>query len=360
MDQLSADTVQTIADVVDYSDIPSFRLTCRAFAAIGLPRQFETIPVMLFRNSLENLRRISQHPVCRNYVLTIEFGPCVVSKPEGREDWIDAVKRRRMVPSSKHLAYSEVELEQAYQSHRWYYDDHEEMKNTGYDFEAFKSAISCFPNLKRLHIARSITRSLGLSKFKNPPPNWGVAFCSMAKVMGRFGCNQFWDLDWGDPARDITSILAACKLAPKALSSFDCEVFDEEIIGCDESHDMTGSVPPSRLTEFVEDPTKDIGFSLVCATFESLTSMKLTLLRSRSAQCESWQEHLGAALCHAQSLEALGIRLPSSHRSNYALLFTTILGSSTWPHLTHLSLSSFRFHEHDLPTFLLRHPSLHT
>jgi hypothetical protein len=47
--------------------------------------------MMLFRSSLESLLHISQHPVYRNYVLTIEFWPSVVREPLSREDWIHTV-----------------------------------------------------------------------------------------------------------------------------------------------------------------------------------------------------------------------------------------------------------------------------
>lgn len=110
MDQLPTDIVRAIAGAVDREDILSFRLTCRAFAALGLPRQFEVIPVMLFRNSLDNLRRISENPVYRNYVLTIEYGPCIVARPEARRDWIWTAKHNR---EGLYSSFSESEVEQA-------------------------------------------------------------------------------------------------------------------------------------------------------------------------------------------------------------------------------------------------------
>jgi hypothetical protein len=104
MDQLSADIVRAIVDTVDRKDVFALRLTCHAFAAAAAPRLFEVIPVMmLFRSSLESLQQISQHPVYRNYVLTIEFGHCAVREPLSREDWIHNVNwnSRNIVPDSE-------------------------------------------------------------------------------------------------------------------------------------------------------------------------------------------------------------------------------------------------------------------
>lgn len=112
MDKLPREIVRAIVEIIDRGDILSFRLTCRAFAALGLPRQFEVIPVMFFRNSLENLRRISENAAYRNYVLTIEYGPGVVANPGARTDWIEAAKRNRD-PGDSYERFSESDVEQA-------------------------------------------------------------------------------------------------------------------------------------------------------------------------------------------------------------------------------------------------------
>lgn len=112
MDQLPTDLVRAIAKVVDRKDILSFRLTCRSFAALGLPRQFEVIPVMLFRESLENLRHISENPAYRNYVRAIEYEPGIVANPGAQIDWINAAKSNRG-PGDSYERFSESDVEQA-------------------------------------------------------------------------------------------------------------------------------------------------------------------------------------------------------------------------------------------------------
>lgn len=112
MDQLPTELVRAIAKVVDRKDILSFRLTCRSFAALGLPRQFEVIPVMLFRESLENLRRISENPAYRNYVLAIEYEPSILANPGTQINWIRAAKRNRG-PGDSFERFSESDVEQA-------------------------------------------------------------------------------------------------------------------------------------------------------------------------------------------------------------------------------------------------------
>lgn len=92
MNQLPTDLVRAIAGFVHRKDILSFRLTCRSFAALGLSRQFEVIPVILFRHSLDNLRRISENPIYRNHVLTIEYGPGIIADPISRRFWFDNIK----------------------------------------------------------------------------------------------------------------------------------------------------------------------------------------------------------------------------------------------------------------------------
>lgn len=110
MDKLPTEIVRVIAEVIDREDLLSFRLTCRSFAAQGLPRQFELIPVMLFRNSLENLLRISEHPVYRNYVLAIEYGGEMVSNPKSRTDWADSL---RLFHEPENKPFSESDIEEA-------------------------------------------------------------------------------------------------------------------------------------------------------------------------------------------------------------------------------------------------------
>lgn len=110
MDKLPTETVRVIAELIDREDILSLRLTCRSFAALGLPRQFEVIPVMLFRNSLENLLRISEHSVYRNYVLTIKYGGELVSNPKTRIAW---TKNEFLLPGAPKKTFSESEVEEA-------------------------------------------------------------------------------------------------------------------------------------------------------------------------------------------------------------------------------------------------------
>lgn len=112
MNQLPTDLVQAIAGFVHRKDILSFRLTCRSFAALGLPRQFEVIPVSSFRHSLENLRHISENPVYRNYVHTIEYGPGIVVKFRSRLEWISSI-REYPPPGDYDEPFSVGELEQA-------------------------------------------------------------------------------------------------------------------------------------------------------------------------------------------------------------------------------------------------------
>lgn len=112
MDQLPRDIVRAIARFVDRKDILSFRLACRTFGALGLPRQFEVIPVMLFRKSLENLLHISENPLYSKYVLTIEYGPGIVLNPGAQVDWIDTAKHNRN-PGDSYKRFSEIAMEQA-------------------------------------------------------------------------------------------------------------------------------------------------------------------------------------------------------------------------------------------------------
>ncbi|OBT61385.1 hypothetical protein VE03_09264 [Pseudogymnoascus sp. 23342-1-I1] len=356
MDQLPTELVRAIANIVDRKDILSFRLTCRYFAALGLPRQFEVIPVMLFRNSLENLRRISENPIYRNYVLTIEYGMETVSDPGGHIEWACSTTTFRGI--------FETDVIHAYGNHEWYYEEQKRMMATGYDFEVLQSAVSCLPNLRGVRIISSNPENI--NRFQNPPLAWGDDFSDVANILG--DPELFYELGRPSSARGITAILAACKLAPKALSWFECEAFEPSILGYDDGESdtedfMLGSIPLSTLANFVRDPTEDLGPPLVCATFENLTSLKLQFtLGSMEDRSGLWQEGLGTALRGAQGLETLYMEEDSERYGGgvYSFAFAPILGSHTWPHLTHLSLFGIIIHEHDLPAFFARHPSLHT
>ncbi|KFY32267.1 hypothetical protein V493_00357 [Pseudogymnoascus sp. VKM F-4281 (FW-2241)] len=370
MDQLPRDIVRAIARFVDRKDILSFRLACRTFGALGLPRQFEVIPVMLFRKSLENLLHISENPLYSKYVLTIEYGPGIVLNPGAQVDWIDTAKHNRN-PGDSYKRFSEIDVEQAYQTHVRYYDDQRSMRATGYDFKTLQSAVSCLPNLRGVHIIWANPENR--NRFENPPPAWGDAFYSMAKVMGKR--NHFFEWIPRNSLREITASFAACKLAPKPLSWFDCEAFESDILGCDEEDggveneredegeddDFEGIVRLSRFNNFVTDPTKDLGFPLVCATFETLTCIRLKFSPTGGRESALSQQHLGIALRGAQGLETLCIEedfFGGTYCSQDRFCFASLLGSSTWPHLKHLSLASFIILQHDLPSFFARHPSI--
>lgn len=237
------------------------------------------------------------------------------------------------------------------QSHVKYYDDQERMYATGYDFKALQFAIPCFPNLRGVRIIQSNVANS--KRFKVPPPARGDAFRRMANVMGAATSRN--------SAREITAALAACKLAPKGLSWFDCDTFDLGVLGRIE--DESGNICRlSRFNNFVGNPTKDLGFPLVCATFESLTSIKLKFSPTGARAYGPCQQHFGTALRGAQGLETLYITIDplriSILNDQHQFSFTTILGSSTWPHLKHLSLTSFTIGSNDLPHFFARHPSL--
>ncbi|OBT77177.1 hypothetical protein VF21_05104 [Pseudogymnoascus sp. 05NY08] len=372
MDQLPTDIVRIILEIIDREDLLSFRLTCRSFAALGLPRQFEVIPVVVFRNSLENLLRISEHPTYRNYVLTIEYGSDMVSNPKSRIHW---TRTSNLLPDPQNNLFSESDIEEAYQSHVRYYDDQKHMKATGYDFKTLRSAISRLPNLRGVRLISSHIENG--RRFRNPPPGWGDAFCHMTKIMSN---RELFFLQWRPSRfiRETTAVLAACKLAPKAISRLDCKRFELGLLSCDEDDDedeggggvenggedededdySSRIVRLSRFNKFVRDPTKDLGPPLMCATFQSLTIVKLEIVFTRSPNFELYQQRLGTALRSAQGLQTLHIKHPDSNYLNRRLSFTPLLGSSTWPHLSHLSLSSFTIHSHDLPPFLARHPSL--
>jgi hypothetical protein len=232
------------------------------------------------------------------------------------------------------------------------------MRATGYSFETLKSALSCLPNLRRLRFLYSGEEN-GM-RFRNPPRVLGIEFYCMAKVM----CNPslFWGGSNQDTAYDITTVLAA--LAPKALSTFECQVFNVNILDFDSHCDTNGNVPPHQ---FVKDTIKDTGFPLVCATFKSLTVIELSFTQSEKSR-GPWQKLLGEALSGAQALKTLRIEheapgTSSRTENSFPLsqnegLFAPLLGSSTWPNLTHLSLSSFTIYPDDLPSFFARHPTL--
>ncbi|KFZ06757.1 hypothetical protein V501_07105, partial [Pseudogymnoascus sp. VKM F-4519 (FW-2642)] len=351
MDKLPTETVRVIAELIHRKDILSFRLTCRSFAALGLPRQFEVIPVMLFRNSLENLLRISEHPVYRNYVLTIKYGGELVSNPKTRIAW---TKNEWSLPGAPKKTFSESEVEEAYKSHVRYYDDQNRMKATGYDFKMLQSAISRLPNLRGVRIMSLFSENS--ARFANPPPAWGEAFCSMAKVMG----SPFRFLPCWEPSyfvRETVAVLAAYKLAPRAISWFDSKNFELGLLSCDGDDNGDGIVRLSRFNNFVRDPTEDLGPSLLCATFQSLTTVKLETSFTYNLNYGLYQQRLGTALSGAKNLQTLCINHRGAN-SDHNLSFTPLLGSSTWPHLKHISLSSFTIHEHDLPPFFAHHPSL--
>ncbi|KAL5344530.1 hypothetical protein ACLOAV_010511 [Pseudogymnoascus australis] len=329
MDQLPTELVRAIAKVVDRKDILSFRLTCRSFAALGLPRQFEVIPVMLFRESLENLRRISENPAYRNYVLAIEYEPSILANPGTQINWIRAAKRNRGPGDS----------------HSRYYDDQRLMQVTGYDFKSLQSAILCFPNLRGVRIISENPEKS--NRFENPPLAWGDAFCSMAKIMGK--PDHFFESEYRYVARGINAGLAACKLAQKPLSWFHCEIFGPEIL-----YYKWDPVQVFSFTRFVKDPKEDLGVThtLVCGAFESLTSVKLQLSRGRQGYGWSYrQKDLATALGGAQRLEMLCIQgYPMYHApDSYPFSFNSLLDSCTWPHLKNLSLSSIAVREQDLP-----------
>lgn len=69
------------------------------------------------------------------------------------------------------------------QSHARYYDDQEQLEVTGYDFKTLQSAISCLPNLRGVRFISENPENN--NRFENPPPAWGDAFFSMAKIMGK-------------------------------------------------------------------------------------------------------------------------------------------------------------------------------
>ncbi|OBT50454.1 hypothetical protein VE04_09448, partial [Pseudogymnoascus sp. 24MN13] len=309
MDKLPTETVRVIAELIDREDILSLRLTCRSFAALGLPRQFEVIPVMLFRNSLENLLRISEHPVYRNYVLTIKYGGEFVSNPRTRIDW---TKNEWSLPGAPKKTFSESEVEEAYQSHVRYYDDQKLMKATGYDFKTLLSAISRLPNLRGVRIMPLFSENS--ARFANPPPAWGDEFCSMAKVMA----NPYRFFPW-EPSyfvRETVAVLAACKFAPKAIRWFDSKNFELGLLSCDGDDNGDGGggggvnggedeveadyrrhiVRLPRFSNFVRDPTKDLGPPLLCATFQSLTTVKLETSFTYNPNYGLYQQRLGTAL----------------------------------------------------------------
>ncbi|KFY34266.1 hypothetical protein V494_06921 [Pseudogymnoascus sp. VKM F-4513 (FW-928)] len=195
---------------------------------------------------------------------------------------------------------------------------------------------------------------------KNRSRNWGDEVSHVRKVLGGLAC--FFDRFPFDYVRESKSIFAACKLAPKALSWFSCGKFDLRILrdydgegehGDEFGHE--GEVRTNRLSRFNKDPTKDLGFPLVSAAFESLTFINLNITQDNWTPVLLYHK-LGSALCSAQSLETLILNQSGYH----ALSFTVVLGSSTWPNLKHLSLKSINIREHDLPIFLARHPSIAT
>lgn len=259
------------------------------------------------------------------------------------------------------------------QTHYRYYADQISMRATGYDFKVLQSAVSCLPNLRGVHIIWNYSEQM--DRFENPPPAWGDAFHSMTEVLRSPSC--FFNARQRNFTREITACLAACKLASRPLSCLDCESFELDALRCDEDEDWDGSegedededdyiggiVRPSRFNNFVEDPKKDLGFPLVCATFENLTSVRLKFPAIGSSKPEFVQKNLGTALRGARGLETLFIEenfTDNTYCSLYQFSFTALLGSSTWHHLNTLSLKSFTIRKDDLSPFFQRHPSLHT
>lgn len=209
------------------------------------------------------------------------------------------------------------------ESHVRYYSDQGHMLSSGYDVNTLQSAVSCLPNLRGVHIKWSDPANW----FKTPPPAWGDAFCNMAKVMGRSD-----SFIWSWPrnyVREITAVFVACKFASRSLTWFDCEAFELGLLGHDGTEGVydyiAGTVRLSTFDYFARDRPMDLGFPLVCAIFESLTSVKLEFSRDESRDYGSCQQHLGTALRGAQGLETLCIQQDSMRiRDMYPLSFTSL------------------------------------
>ncbi|KFY18200.1 hypothetical protein V492_00081 [Pseudogymnoascus sp. VKM F-4246] len=294
-----------------------------------------------------------------NYVLSIDYKCDFVSDPGDRSVWFSKnwTSRPKFYEDLYGL-FSESDVDQAYQIHSRYYDDQKHVKATEYDFKTLESAFSCLPNLRGVHI--SWPQHGFFIRSRDPFRDWGDEVCHVSKVMGNI--SRFFESHPPGFVRENTSIFAACKLAPKALSWFDCEKFDLEVLldydGEGENEDESGhegEVGTNQLSRFNKDSTKDLGFPLVSAAFESLTFINLNITTKRWTPVALYHK-LGAALCSARSLETLTL----NESGGDALSFTVVLGSSTWPNLKHLSLGSMNIREHDLPVFLARHPSIAT
>ena len=258
------------------------------------------------------------------------------------------------------------------QTHCRYYDDQKRMRATGYDFEVLQSAASHLPNLRGVRITCNYGEHL--NKFVHPPPAWGDAFCNMAEVMA--SPNDFINGRHRNFTREITACLAAFKLASRPLSWLDCANFEIDALRYDENEASDGdesedesegdyigiTVRPSRFKNFIRDPTKDLGPPLVCATFKNLTAARLNFPAIGGPESEFLQEKLGTALRGAHGLDTLCIGedfTDHTYCSLYQFSFAALLGSSTWPHLHTLSLTSFTIRQDDLSRFFERHPSLH-
>lgn len=110
MDALPIELIEVIGHHVARGDLPAFRLACRRFAQIEVERLFSRVHLMFVRSSFENLLRIAEHPVYRNYVTAIEYetymmrdystssAPYTMDDPECRKRWqhdVQSCRRNR-------------------------------------------------------------------------------------------------------------------------------------------------------------------------------------------------------------------------------------------------------------------------
>lgn len=346
LDSLSSEILHHICRQLDSaSDVSSFRMACKSFAAIGLRSLLPRLTLVTLPKAFEHLSNVANHAVLRHHVREVVFITNALQKYRDIDDFAENLPRRGKLdwavkPDDPHATtadlaaharqcqWSEIELHEAWRSYEGLCMEQENKQKSEEGLIVLRQAIAKLPRLRSVQVrqlrGKGEPASIIWSKF-----NKFFMSCLTDMPTNLLSTNSH-----------IETILRGILVGKIALEELSLAGLDAKFFLC-ENLDL--------------DKTKK--------SLEKLRKIEIQIGIEDEADSDCWDQcrqnlnegHLSKLLCSATGVESISIIAPYVAVEDHIASFPKIISDITWAHLSHLYLEGFETTSEVLVTFLEAH-----
>lgn len=208
IDQLPAELIHMICAYLRPTELANLRLVSRLAVPISLQYMVPEVHLILAKESFEQLKVLSEHPIISKYVTSFFFEANKLHVAP-RKSWKRCaqysahVNERGKLSSTPHHRYSRQELEHAFKKYCEFTNFQQDSTQVDRQEKEVAEAMKCFPNLKELTMAT----------------HWSLRSWT-SKMQSTFEPALCIDYETDDPENDVSKPLGVQQMRSLLLGAY--------------------------------------------------------------------------------------------------------------------------------------------